>query len=393
MQAYLVGETACYMLRLARHMGEIYTEECEVMMTKVPEEGARVQWWREAIDEVGVYLDVDEKNPLHLGVPSLDDWIYSDRIACSIVSGVQPSGAWVRMVLETGTSLLVQSPEYSFVWFAGQMQLAAKRKDVTRAQARALVCQYGFELCGSYALDGKDFTQKAHYNLKKPATTAESLRGWCKKAAGMRGAGFAASCAKYVLDGSGSPGETKHAILLSFPPSYGGFCLAKPLLNEEPPATPEEQRLFHFWPIHPDLQVRELDLYIEHLGEKHGESEQYQKDSMREQDFASMGVAFFTTTALDFETIEDYEKFLRRVAGGLSRRRSRRARRAAEWLVETLHDKSAGNARSDVLKVLNNAHENWWRYGFSRQRRWAKKPAEFAAAASPDTSAAQSRLA
>lgn len=386
MQAYLVGATSFMFLRIARYSKIPRVDQCDACMVQVPEERPHAQWWRELVEEVDNYLKVDVNNPIELAIPSASDRVRTRCIDCSVVSRSLPKGAFLRLELETGTSIQIQSPEYSFVWLAHMLDLAVKDGQVSRAAARAIVVQYGCELCGTYAPDANPTyipgtnpdADSTHYFLE-PATSAAKLCQWCQDAKGVPGVVFARSCAKRVVDLSGSPMETRHAVILSFPCALGGVDLGEPLMNQEPTVGKSKKSVFHQWPFRPDLQWPAYDLYVEHLGGKHGMSEQYLEDSMREQDYASFGALMFTTTLQDFETANDYDNFLRRLAAGLSTRLTEDADRAAKRIRMAIDDRELRSTRWNVFDALADSRD-WWATGrelahMGREERRARRAA------------------
>lgn len=363
MDAFLVGETSNRLYRLSRYEKWPRIHSCQRRRPAVPEGRPRAHWWREVMDELEPYVTVDGKHPLELCVPSRDKRIRTTRpdfhVECSIVTGTLPKGSFLRAELETGTSLYVQSPAYSLVWYARQVEVIVRSGTLTYEQGRALVQSYCHELCGTYALDSRNPDAEAHYFLD-PATTTEEIATWCRSALKRNGASFALACATAALDNSGSPRETFHSIMLTSSADLGGVELGDALLNQPINVSPEVRQTFHRWPMRPDLQFPKIGLYIEHLGPKHGEATQFMEDAYRAQDYSAAGALMYPTSRKDFESAAAYDSFLRRVGTGLSGRPDAKAQQTGGRLLNLLDNREATKTRWEVFDVLNDTRRNYW---------------------------------
>ena len=87
------------------------------------------------------------------------------------------------------------------------------------------------ELTGNYARNEVNPLTDDCYFFVGRATSADGIRMWCDNACRVRGAKYARRISRDVMDGSQSPRETLHAIILSSPPELGGLGLERPLLN------------------------------------------------------------------------------------------------------------------------------------------------------------------
>ena len=362
-EAFLVGETSGQLFRHARYGDWPRIHSCQKRCVAVPEDCPRAQWWREVMSELEPYITIDEGHPLELCVPSRDKRIRTKQqdhlVDCHIVTGTLPKGSFLRLELETGTSLYIQSPAYSFAWYARQLEAIVQSGTLTYEQGRAILQSYGYELCGTYALDARDSNEEAHYFLQ-PATTTEEIIAWCKGALRRKGAFFALECATTMLDGSGSPRETFHSIMLTSCADMGGVGLGDALLNHPINVSSELRRAFHRWPMRPDLQFPEIGLFIEHLGPKHGEATQFMEDALRAQDYSAAGALLYPTTKEDFESAAAYDRFLRRVGLGLLRRPDANAQHAGSCLLSLLDDRQATKTRWSVFDVQNDRMKDYW---------------------------------
>lgn len=363
MNAFVVGETSNNLFRLSRYEKWPRIHSCQRRRVAVPEEHPRTHWWREVMNELDPYVTIDANHPLELSVPNRDGRIRSRRsdlhVEYNIVTGTLPKGSFLRAELETGTSLYIQSPAYSLVWYARQVEIFIRVGALTFEQGRALVQAYCHELCGTYALDARNPDAEAHYLLDTAATT-EEITTWCRSALKRNGAPFALACATAALDNSGSPRETFHSIMLTSNADLGGVELGDAVLNRAINVPAEVRQAFHRWPMRPDLQFPEIDLYIEHLGPKHGEATQFMEDAHRAQDYSAAGALMYPTTKEDFESAAAYDSFLRRVGTGLSGRPDAKAQQTGGRLLNLLDNREATKTRWEVFDVLNDTRRNYW---------------------------------
>ena len=113
--------------------------------------------------------------------------------------------------------------------------------------------EVGSELCGSYSVCGSQAARESHDasdswdsagapscvfgidRLIKPSILARQVERMPR----IRGKGVATKALSYVLDGSGSPRETKLGIMLSFPRARGGFGCSR---DERPYSHTREHR-------------------------------------------------------------------------------------------------------------------------------------------------------
>jgi len=174
--------------------------------------------------------------PLNITVNSRDLRRPSQAIKPHVSEEPFPSGA----ITDTGTGLLVSSPELCFLQMATELSLVE-------------LIELGYELCGSYSLYGPGYpntpvspgtqtspVQASHTQNKQeedgfysrpPLTSVKKLRSFLAKAKGSKGARKATRALKYIADDSASPMETILAILLTLPYHMGGYGLPMPILN------------------------------------------------------------------------------------------------------------------------------------------------------------------
>ena len=85
--------------------------------------------------------------------------------------------------------------------------------------------ELGFELCGGYSIGDNEY--------RLPVTTVSRLTTFVDEAKGMKGRRKAQRAVRYIRDGSASHMETKMAMILGLPCSFGGFGLGMPEMNRE----------------------------------------------------------------------------------------------------------------------------------------------------------------
>jgi hypothetical protein len=298
------------------------------------------------------YVDRGARSPLELYVAGR-----GPRVRAELASGHACPlhllrGAFVFAELPgTVGSVRIESPTLSFARFAQEVVEEELAGGIDVVQARALLLDYGYELCGSYARDAlAPLKVECHYFLN-PTITPRDLSAWCGALYRYRHKRRAEACALEVLEGSASPMETLHAIVLSSGPERGGMALGRPLLNEQLRVDPAERWALNCPSMRPDLFFPELNLAIEHLGRKHGSGVAYEEDAAREQVYAALGIALFTTTRRDMETPRSYDLFLRRLIHRLGKERGRSLERK---LLERLNDPVVTRARWEMVDILTS---------------------------------------
>ncbi len=132
------------------------------------------------------------------------------RIRVVVDSGKFPKGSFCKLAPFYGCPV----PELAFL----QM-----------ANCNTLVGQIvlGFELCGSYTLDGD---RGAAYKVP-PSTSIKKLAQYCGRASLHGGSKKALRAIRYVEDGSASPQETSLYLMLCLPCRLGGFGFPRGTLN------------------------------------------------------------------------------------------------------------------------------------------------------------------
>ena len=198
--------------------------------------------------------------------------------------------------------------------------------------------EVGSELCGSYSvcgsqaaresLDASDSWDSAGApscvfgidRLIKPSTLARQVERMPR----IRGKGVATKALSYVLDGSGSPRETKLGIMLSFPRARGGFGLPVPEMNGRIriPGNTARAAGSSFYTC--DLLWRSQRVAVEYDSDAfHAGADRIERDALRRDMLEDLGFSVLTVTKRrlsSLQMLEDFANELRRALGVRSRR-------------------------------------------------------------------------
>ncbi|MCL2632039.1 MAG: hypothetical protein FWD45_02970 [Coriobacteriia bacterium] len=170
--------------------------------------------------------------------------------------------------------------------------------------------ELGFELCGTYSLPtgGSTSPDKGFYD-RAPLTTTKKLHTFITTMPGTKGHKKAVRAAKYILNCSASPMETKLAMLLTLPHNLGGYGFKAPALNSriaaERTAAKTAGKSFYscdlFWQDH--LLAVEYDSDTFHTG-----SQRIAEDSKRRNTLAAMGISVITVTWQQLYQTDEFEQ-------------------------------------------------------------------------------------
>ncbi len=200
---------------------------------------------------------------------------------------------------------LVSSPEFTFLQMAQQLDVLG-------------LVQFGFELCGSYALDQD---AESGFVARSPITDVESLRAFARLFPGRLGSAAALRACRFILDGSASPMETILAMLLCLPLAKGGYGIASPQLNHVISINRSACRVAHqahlvcdcYWP---DSKVAvEYDSDAFHTG-----AEKIYADSKRRMTLGYLGIEVITVTRKQVMLAAELERTARALAKATGKR-------------------------------------------------------------------------
>ncbi len=161
------------------------------------------------------------------------------------------------------------------------LQIAAQEKDFIK------LLQLGFEICGTYRTTQ---TSAVPAYQVPPLTSVRALRDFVDNNPSFYGANAARKALRYIADGSASPLETKLALLLGLPMSYGGYGLGIPHMNYEVEASSAAFSISGRKHLRCDLCWPKAKLDVEYQSREMHEGELSRaKDSRRANALSAMG--------------------------------------------------------------------------------------------------------
>ena len=161
-----------------------------------------------------------------------------------------PAGAFLRV----SPHVLIVSPELAFA----QMAEAVPFEELLLM---------GCEFCGTFTLA----TPGGKQAKSVPVMSAASVNAFldaCPKRAVRDSARLSA---RFLLDNSASPQESRLALLLSLPTAYGGYGLPAPVLNQEVKMQDAAYAIYPHTPLRLDLHWPAARLDVEYNGADHDE--------------------------------------------------------------------------------------------------------------------------
>lgn len=158
----------------------------------------------------------------------------------------------------------------------------------------------GFDLCAQYYSDeGAIFGQTS----RPPLTTPEQIIQYAMSTNHMRGSEKAIRAAKYVLDSSNSPMETRLAIILGIPVRWGGYGLNGLEMNGAVRLSKLGVTLTGVREIHGDLVWRKKKLVVEYNSKTvHNNDMVYYKDANRINAYNDSGWKCIVVTPNNIKT-------------------------------------------------------------------------------------------
>lgn len=229
----------------------------------------------------------------------------SDNLVVHQLSEI-PGGSLRRVDapgLEGG--VFVTSPELTFIQVSGML-------DFPHA------VHLGFELCGTYA---PDESQPFGVRGRQPLTTPEKLAAFRAKAAHVRGSAQARSALPYVLANSASPRESTLAMLATLPYARGGSMLAQPVMNSAVAPGKRHQGITGKSHFRCDLLWPEQNVVVEYDSTLcHTGAERIARDASRRNALEAMGLTVVTATWRQVANYQEYNRFVKILAGHLRTR-------------------------------------------------------------------------
>lgn len=211
-------------------------------------------------------------------------------------SATYPKGSFLKVA----PGVYVCAPELVFAQMASSLPFGA-------------LLALGYELCGCYPLEGKE------YLVRHPLCSPNRLTAFCSKLRRFKGSEAAKAAARYVLAKSASPAETSLAIIATTPRNYGGFGVKGARLNEPVRLSCEAERIAHGSMLVCDILWPEFGVAFEYDSSLyHSNATQLSRDSRRRSALAAQGLEVRSITASQFESVFEFQETILhtfRVAG------------------------------------------------------------------------------
>jgi hypothetical protein len=245
--------------------------------------------------EEALRMILEDKQPLHILVPSKSTWRHAKGIYCHLCTAPLPSGSF-RLI---GKGIFVCSPEFVFLQMASSLSFPE-------------VIELGMELCGSFSL-----SQAAADGAfgHEPITNTAKITSFLSRMSGARNTAIASRALAWVIDNSRSPMESITAMLLTLPPRYGGYGLRRPLLNPPIFIPPHVTGNPHGSPRQCDLFWPEKKVAVEYDSNAwHTGTTRIAQDSTRRNELAFMDISVISITWIQISDIRSFDRTARIIA-------------------------------------------------------------------------------
>lgn len=190
-----------------------------------------------------------------------------------------------RSVCKLAPGIFVVSPELCFI------QMGETFKD-----ERELI-EFGYELCGGYELPPSG---EGDYRERLPLASTEGIRHVIGELAGMHGIKAARQAACYIRDGSRSPMETAHVMMVALPKRWGGLGVKAACMDYRIVVPDQLRMLTRRGSVVCDACVPKAKLDIEYNGFHHDEEQRKVEDEERRNVLEAMGFCVKVLTKAAF---------------------------------------------------------------------------------------------
>ncbi len=262
-------------------------------------------------------------DPMHLLVDRPGARTGNSFCACHVWSGPHPFGSVVKLA----PGLYCASPEQLVV------QLAPKLSDLKLVVLMS-------ELCSYYALNDR-YSQLIQ--RRAPITDPDRISEHLRLIGSAYGSARVRKMAKFVPAGSGSPQETRIALMLSLPPRLGGHGLVLESMNQ-PLVVNSIGQGSPYSLRKPDIMLASRDghahVAIEYDGAAHLTAERQAIDAERTNELTAAGIPEYRVNKVlsaDFWYMEDLAKKIARDLGEKPRHINADERREMCRARERLH--------------------------------------------------------
>lgn len=236
---------------------------------------------------------------LYILSPAADKRQRHDLVSCRVWSSRIP----IRSFAKVSAKVSVSSPEFTFLQLARDLDLIS-------------LIQIGFELCGSYSINPN---HPKGFHARPQVTSTAKLASYLESAQGAPGTNKAMQAARFVIDNSASPAETKLAMFLTLPTRYGGFGLPKPELNRTVITSTELNHTLGNRIC--DLVWEQANLAIEYDSDaEHALSHKIHADSVRRNELVTEGITVITVTKRQLYNLIELRKIVEQISPMLTDR-------------------------------------------------------------------------
>lgn len=347
MYAFVSHESACEALRLLFHDAEKSVDVSRWPQSdgRLPQPGECVSGRRDfrAACVGSVLSDLGlSSRPVDLLVPARSGRSSGDEVRFHAWSGAVPQGSFLRVT----NDLLVSGPELAIIQLcSAQGKLDAlldAHVEAVRAEAevaapaeradhpvidhpleweriRRLVAAtvIACEFAGTYRLgDGSRPTAYHAPRIMGAGDLARVASGVGKSQGTMR----ARRVAELMLEGSASPMETVLALMLTLPVEFGGFGLARPLLNRTVDVSGFQGTISDRDVVIPDFLWNERGVVLEYDSEEfhalRGKG-RLKKDATRSNTLTALGYRVFRATSQTVRSLPGISLLARQIACAL----------------------------------------------------------------------------
>lgn len=224
-------------------------------------------------------------------------------ICCSVWTAQLPPGSLYR----GAPGVYVCSPELAFLQTAAHSSLLE-------------AIDYGYELCGTYALGIPDLTPLGQ--REAPLVSPRDLRRLLDFADGRRGVERAGKALAHVIENSASPRESILAMMLELPRSMGGYGFGDLELNAAIAIPNNLRHLSRHAHFMPDLFWREAKLAVEYDSDEfHTGRSNIAHDSRRRNILHAMGIMVISFTNEQITSEQEVDRIASLIARRLGVRR------------------------------------------------------------------------
>lgn len=237
------------------------------------------------------------QNPLYVAGPVDCSARSSAGVVARKLSACYSRGAFLKV----DRQLAVASPELVFLQMASQLSFGA-------------LVALGFELCGSYPVEGA-------CSVKAPLTSEKRLRTFLESAADARGVGKARAALAIVAERSGSVMETEVAAVLRASSYRGGYNFSGAVMNHPIYLSDRAKVPGRSEYVVADICWPESKVVVEYNGfEAHASSARMAADARKLEALRRDGWKVFSLTAGQFSGVSEFHRLATEIGKALGKR-------------------------------------------------------------------------